>query len=190
MIGMGPGANQHHYLPAPVAQPFVSSPRPMGNERLASAVKIPGMRRGSLAGSDQKDMAARDYSQIGGPTPGAGPRRGFGRDTIPAKLAKGEFVVNAPATQRHRAELEKINEEGRHAAQGGEMYAKGGKVETIGPTEEHPKALHFKKGALHRQLGVPEGEKIPAAKMAEARSGKLGAKAEKRANFAKNVLHR
>ena len=34
-------------------------------------------------------------------------------------------------------------------------------------------------GALHKQLGVPQGEKIPAAKLAKAASsgGKLGARA-------------
>lgn len=42
-------------------------------------------------------------------------------------------------------------------------------------------------GALHKQLGVPEGEKIPASKMAAAREGKYGAKAKQRANFAKTL---
>lgn len=50
------------------------------------------------------------------------------------------------------------------------------------------KPLHFKKGALHSELGVPQGEKIPAAKMQAALSGKKGPLAEKRANFARNVL--
>lgn len=39
----------------------------------------------------------------------------------------------------------------------------------------------LKKGALHRQLNVPEGEKIPASKMAAARAGKYGTLAKKRA---------
>lgn len=40
----------------------------------------------------------------------------------------------------------------------------------------HAKAKHFiqgmhlKKGALHRALGVPEGQKIPAEKLAAARN--------------------
>jgi len=42
-------------------------------------------------------------------------------------------------------------------------------------------------GALHSQLGVKQGEKIPAKKMAAARAGKYGALAEKRANFAKTL---
>ena len=39
-------------------------------------------------------------------------------------------------------------------------------------------------GALHEQLGVPQGEKIPAKKMAAASSGKYGALAEERAHLA------
>lgn len=48
--------------------------------------------------------------------------------------------------------------------------------------------IKFHPGALHKQLHVPEGEKIPASKMAAAASGSLGALAKKRANFARNVL--
>jgi hypothetical protein len=47
--------------------------------------------------------------------------------------------------------------------------------------------MHLKKGALHRQLNVPEDQKIPAAKMAAAASGKYGALAEKRAHTAKTL---
>lgn len=39
-------------------------------------------------------------------------------------------------------------------------------------------------GALHSQLGVAQGQKIPASKMAAAKAGKYGAKAKKRAQFA------
>lgn len=52
------------------------------------------------------------------------------------------------------------------------------------------KPLHFKKGALHKQLGVKADAKIPAKKMQAALSGGLGALAAKRARFAKNVLTR
>jgi len=38
------------------------------------------------------------------------------------------------------------------------------------------------KGRLHRALGVKEGEKIPASKLAAAKSGKLGPKVAKMAN--------
>lgn len=50
------------------------------------------------------------------------------------------------------------------------------------------KPLTFKKGALHRELGVPAGQKIPASKMAAALAGKDGTLAKKRATFAKEVL--
>lgn len=50
------------------------------------------------------------------------------------------------------------------------------------------KPISFKPGALHSQLGVKQGDKIPQEKMQEAASGKLGAIAKKRALFVKNVL--
>lgn len=42
-------------------------------------------------------------------------------------------------------------------------------------------------GALHKDLGVAMGEKIPAKKMEEARSGKFGKKTAARARFAKEL---
>ena len=39
-------------------------------------------------------------------------------------------------------------------------------------------------GALHEQLGVPQGQKIPTKKMAAASSGKYGELAERRAHLA------
>jgi hypothetical protein len=45
-----------------------------------------------------------------------------------------------------------------------------------------------RKGLLHKKLGVPEGEKIPAKKMAAAkRKAKSGSKLAKEIQFAKNV---
>lgn len=41
-------------------------------------------------------------------------------------------------------------------------------------------------GELHRDLGVPQGQKIPAAKLAEAKHSK-NPKIRKRANFAVNA---
>ena len=51
-------------------------------------------------------------------------------------------------------------------------YAKGGKVSWIKDAIKKP-------GALHKQLGVKSGEKIPAGKLAKAAkaSGKLGQRA-------------
>lgn len=68
------------------------------------------------------------------------------------------------------------------------MATKKPKTRTITPKKKGQKKITFKPGALHSQLGVPQGEKIPASKMAAARAGKLGPTAQKRANFAKNVL--
>ncbi len=50
------------------------------------------------------------------------------------------------------------------------------------------KPMFFKKGGLHRSIGVPDSQKIPAAKRIAALKGKFGEKAKKQANFAKNVL--
>ncbi|WP_042400176.1 hypothetical protein [Streptacidiphilus carbonis] len=50
------------------------------------------------------------------------------------------------------------------------------------------KAVTFKKGALHKQLGVPADKPIPPGKMAAAQRGDFGPTAAKRANFAANVL--
>ncbi len=50
------------------------------------------------------------------------------------------------------------------------------------------KPITFAKGGLHQSTGTPAGQPIPAAKMQQALSGKLGPKAQAQANFAKNVL--
>jgi hypothetical protein len=44
-----------------------------------------------------------------------------------------------------------------------------------------------KPGALHKQLGVPEGEKIPEEKLNAALAGKYGELAQKRARLAKTL---
>lgn len=46
--------------------------------------------------------------------------------------------------------------------------------------------MHMKKGALHKELGVPEGQKIPEKKleMAEKKGGKEG----KRARLARTLM--
>lgn len=50
------------------------------------------------------------------------------------------------------------------------------------------KPIEFQKGGLHASTDTPAGDKIPAAKVAAAASGKLGAKAKKQALFMRNVL--
>ena len=49
------------------------------------------------------------------------------------------------------------------------------------------KPISFQKGGLHRSVGVPQGEKIPAAKLAAAAAGKYGPKAKKQATLAKGL---
>jgi len=44
-----------------------------------------------------------------------------------------------------------------------------------------------KPGQLHRDLGVPQGEKIPTSKLAAARAGRYGKKTAQRANLAKTL---
>jgi hypothetical protein len=54
--------------------------------------------------------------------------------------------------------------------------------------EAGKKPISFHPGALHSELGVPQGQKIPAEKMEAALHGGKGPLAKKRALFAKNVL--
>jgi hypothetical protein len=55
---------------------------------------------------------------------------------------------------------------------------------TLEPTKKGQEPIHFKEGALHRQLGVSVGEKIPESKKRAALSGAEGPLAQKRARFA------
>lgn len=42
-------------------------------------------------------------------------------------------------------------------------------------------------GQLHRDLGVPQGQKIPAGKLARAKSGEMGGAIQRRANLASTL---
>lgn len=72
------------------------------------------------------------------------------------------------------------------------MAAKRGKTPAKKTTtikgKSGQKPVTFAKGGLHRSVGVPEGKKIPAPKMAAARAGKYGARAKKQASFAQGML--
>lgn len=57
-----------------------------------------------------------------------------------------------------------------------------GREKTISAKGKPP--IKFHPGALHEQLGVPQGEPIPSGKKAAALAGKYGPLAKKRANFA------
>lgn len=60
------------------------------------------------------------------------------------------------------------------------------KIKTIHKAGKKP--ISFHPGGLHESTHTPAGEKIPASKRAAALHGSYGAKAEKQALFAKNVL--
>ncbi len=65
--------------------------------------------------------------------------------------------------------------------------AKSGK-KTIEPKSAGQKPITFKEGGLHGSTGTKPGQKISAAKHAEAKSGKLGPKAKRQETFFENVL--
>ena len=69
----------------------------------------------------------------------------------------------------------------------GDNFYRGYGVVTM-KGKKNRKPLRFREGALHEQLGVPAGQKIPAAKMADAKAGVYGPLAARRANFATGVL--
>lgn len=55
------------------------------------------------------------------------------------------------------------------------------------PAKKGQKPITFQKGGLHRSVGVPEGQKIPASKVAAAARGDYGPKAKKQAGLAKGL---
>lgn len=50
------------------------------------------------------------------------------------------------------------------------------------------KPITFEKGGLHKSTETPMGQKIPTEKREAALAGEFGEKAQKQAQFAKNVL--
>lgn len=82
------------------------------------------------------------------------PSRGMG-DMKASKMPKGKTIIRKDKPQDVT------------------MYAKGGNA------KNWIKGAIKKPGALHEQLGVPKGEKIPAKKLAKAAKapGKLGQRA-------------
>jgi hypothetical protein len=61
-----------------------------------------------------------------------------------------------------------------------------GKKTTIKSPGKAP--VTFEQGGLHKSLGVPEGQKIPPAKMAAAKRGDYGPKAKAQAGMATGML--
>ena len=68
------------------------------------------------------------------------------------------------------------------------MAKASGKGKTTISGSKGQKPVTFQKGGLHRSLGVPQGEKIPASKMAAAKAGSYGPKAKAQASFATGML--
>lgn len=60
--------------------------------------------------------------------------------------------------------------------------------QTVKPQAAGQKPISYRAGGLHASTGTKPGTKIPAAKHAAARAGKLGAKAERQELFYENVL--
>ena len=66
------------------------------------------------------------------------------------------------------------------------MAGKQPKKTTIKAAGKKP--VSFKPGGLHESLAVPQGQNIPAAKMAAAKRGYYGPKAKQQANLAMGML--
>lgn len=64
--------------------------------------------------------------------------------------------------------------------------AASGKTTTIKSPGKKP--VKFQEGGLHKSLGVPADQPIPAGKMADAKAGKYGPLAKKQASFAAGML--
>ena len=71
------------------------------------------------------------------------------------------------------------------AKSGGGKSGKPGKTVIKSPGK---KDVSFQPGGLHKSLGVPAGETIPAAKMAAAKAGDYGPKAKAQAALATGML--
>jgi hypothetical protein len=63
------------------------------------------------------------------------------------------------------------------------------KMKVIKAKKPGQKDIKFHPGGLHESTHTPAGEKIPESKREAALHGDYGPKAEKQAQFAKNVLH-
>jgi hypothetical protein len=57
-------------------------------------------------------------------------------------------------------------------------------LRTVVMRKKRKKPIEFKKGKLHRELGVPEGKPIPPGKKQAALSGQYGEANRRRAIFA------
>jgi hypothetical protein len=75
---------------------------------------------------------------------------------------------------------------GNSKAASGGGKAGSGKTTIKGGKGKAP--VSFQKGGLHKSLGVPQGQTIPAEKMAAAKAGDYGPVAQAQANLATGML--
>lgn len=114
---------------------------------------------------------------LGKEVPGGPIERGIGKTLEYGNYAGGASNIGAAigkgmAAKRHSDEADKFEDR----KNGGAAYAKGGFLKGM------------KKGALHREMGVPEGEKIPAKKLEKAEHSD-NPKLRKRAVLAESMRH-
>ena len=97
----------------------------------------------------------------------------------PAEIAKLGYGTDPASVPEHILDKfgvpESVDASGQNAPN---SFAEGGTMK--------PMDLHLKKGALHKELGVPEGEKIPAKKL-EKSANSDNETLRKRAQFAINA---
>lgn len=134
-----------------ITPPEPAMRRPMGLAGVSPPPMMPGMAKGGKAAMVKVKAHVRKYA-AGGKVSAKDARKNPKPD-----VPKGLNVAVA------------TNDKG---------YAKGGKVK-MAEGGKFIQAMNMKKGALHKQLGVPQGEKIPAKKLAAAaeKGGTLGRRA-------------
>ncbi len=179
-----------------------SFPSEFGFTSSAGKTHVSGYARGGKVESKGEKLSPKGHAKQSRPEGGkVTPNNTWPLTKNNARITKGEDDardndVNADVTyskkggrvQRHRDKMGPIEEHDDGMAKGGKTHghskhghkahhkASGGKF--IAGAIKHP-------GALHKQLGVPEGKKIPAAKLEKAAhaGGKLG----QRARFAETL---
>jgi len=109
--------------------------------------------------------------------------------------AQGEMARKRGGRTRHAeggdADTEALKRGGpTHRAEGGEMECHGGRMSEGGDLKAKKgmwiQDMHMKKGKLHRELGIPQGEKIPGKKLTRAEHSR-NPTIRKEANLAKTL---
>lgn len=161
---------------APAAMPSMPPPPtpPMGAggpPAPGGAPNMPQMRKG---GHFKRRKKYDEGGQVDIDMP-PGQNSGGEGPTLMRRTMGEYFSPIRQTTKADDLEFIRTDKEKSHKATADTGHAKGG---------HFIQGMHLKKGALHRELGVPEGQKIPAAKLSAAASGRYGKLAEKRAHTA------